>query len=164
MTAQGLGRPREVAALLNPAFCAVLLCESARGARQEGLRGIPFLLSFLVLPITLHQRTREALPRAISKRMHSWLEENPQLTIGFADRMQSLVRFTREGVLYGCAGGLFSLTETHDLEPSSKIIRGLKWGKESEAVAARARARFVGRWLAHGGDRSTIFAMWGVRP
>lgn len=157
------GRPREITALLNPAFCAILLCEAARGAKQEAAPGLPFLLSFFVLPLTLHKPTRTALPKAISKRMHAWVEENQVVRIGFADRMRSLVQYTTEGMVYGCAGNLLELSSPC-LTATKKQIRNLGWPDDSEAETCRQKARFVGRWLVHAGDQSTILAIWGVRP
>jgi hypothetical protein len=157
-------RPREVAALLNPTFCSVLIYEAARGAKQEGNRGLPYTLTFMVLPIILHRPTRQAMPSTIAKRMHAWLEENQQARIGFSNRARNMVPYTREALLFGCAASFLEFTPTACIYPLRRQIRGLNWGTESEAADCRKRARFVGRWLSHAGDEITILGLWGVRP
>lgn len=55
-------RPIEQRTLLNPAFLAVLIAETARGHLDEGAEPLPFALTFLAVPLVVHEPTREALP------------------------------------------------------------------------------------------------------
>lgn len=45
-----------------------------------------------------------------------------------------------------------------------KKLKKPGWENDSETSLCRRKAHFLGRWLAHAGDLSTIYAMWGIRP
>lgn len=157
-------KPPEVANLLNPAFCALLLREAARGYSQERNEGLPLSISFLILPIVLHGPTRRALPRAISTKMHSWIEKNQGLTHDFYLRARALVPFVRESLVFGSSGQLFEIMQQTQILPTVRRVRRLRWSSDSEASECRKRSLFLGRWLAHAGAESTIFTLWGIRP
>ena len=156
-------RPIEVAHLLNPAFCALVLRQAVKGFSDEISAGMPYPLAFLVLPIVLHRSTREALPRSIATKMHPWLETNQQVRVGFATRCANVVDHTREGLLYASALGLIAFSGDAVIQIlSGRLMR--PWPAEAESAVCLKSALFVGRWLARAGDAVTVYAMWGVRP
>jgi hypothetical protein len=58
-------RSREEAYLLNPSFCALIAWSSALGYRGVGNDGMPYVLPFVTVPLTLHRSTREAKDRGV---------------------------------------------------------------------------------------------------
>ena len=84
-------RPPEQARLLNPAFVGVTIWACARGYASVREIGLPYALSFVAVPITLHKATREDLPRSTRTSMASWLAENPRALVGFAERARAVV-------------------------------------------------------------------------
>lgn len=156
-------RSIEIASLFNPAFCSLILRQSIRGYLSEESSGMPFSLSFLMLPIVLHRSTREMLPRSISTKMHAWVNNQSEVKVQFSDRCKRLVQYTREGLIYGMQGNLFSVNDGGRLVSSGKIIK-LPWNSDTESYECAQKAEFVGRWFAQAGEVSTIFHMWGVRP
>jgi len=60
-----LERSREERTLLNPAFCANLLWHATTGHSACNGTALAFEEAFLVLPLILERKTREALPRNI---------------------------------------------------------------------------------------------------
>ncbi|WP_414577239.1 three component ABC system middle component [Anabaena sp. CCY 9402-a] len=54
-------RPLEYANLLNPAFCSIILHNAIKGYQNEKKQGMPYPLLFLLLPLVLHNSTRNAL-------------------------------------------------------------------------------------------------------
>lgn len=156
-------RPKEVAHLLNPAFCAILLRESAVGYQKETGRGMPYPLSFLVLPIVLHAPSRNVLPRTIAKKLHAWIEENQMARVRFVERVRSLVSHTKESIIFACNGRILEILDSGGLAHLGRQPK-LPWGHNSESFFCCQKAHFLGRWFGHSGDLSTIFAIWGIKP
>src|SRR5699024_3486690 len=109
-------RPREEAHLLNPAFGATIITAAARGYQDEKEEGLPFVLSFLILPIVLHKLTRDALPSSIRTSIPAWLQRNPEARVLFAERVVSLRPHTREAILFGANYGWIRLAQNGRLE------------------------------------------------
>lgn len=152
-------RPREEAALLNPAFCGRLLLVALT---EYGEAGMPFSVSFLILPLVLHKRTRDALPDTIRTSIPIWLQKNPDVRVGFDRRAAGLAGYTREALSFlvlhkkiTTAGSL--------LVPLLHILKD-KAPESEEIKECLRKARFVGRWLARGGTPATLFALFGIRP
>lgn len=156
-------RSIEIASLFNPAFCSLILRQSIKGYLSEQSNGMPFSLSFLVLPIVLHRNTRERLPRNISTKMHVWVNNQGEAKVQFPERCKRLVQFTSEGMIYGMRENLFSVNDWGFLVSSDKKIK-LPWSPDTESSECARKAEFVGRWFAQAGETSTIFHMWGVCP
>lgn len=157
-------RPEEVASLLNPAFCSILLMDAMAGFQVEKNDGLPYPISFLVLPLVLHKQTREAFPTKRSTKMHVWVQKNPEFRIGFAGRVRQLVPFTKEAIAFGINAGTFSLTDQAALKVLKSDTAKTIWPDEEEPTVCRVKARFLGRWLSKAGNMTTVFAMWGVMP
>lgn len=157
-------RPIEVANLLNPAFCSILLRDSVETFQIENRQGMSYPLSFLILPLVLHKPTREALPRTTRTKLHTWLQEKPEVRIGFAERARQLVPYSKEAIIFGLQTGIIEVNENGDLIPYSKRLKELSGGDEVEPSICRKKAQFLGRWLAKAGDLPTILIMWGICP
>ena len=157
-------RPPEVANLLNPAFCSLLLFEAVRGYSQHLGQGMAYPLVFLVLPTVLHKPTREALPGGIRTRLHMWIQKSPASQIGFGRRVQSMKKYTQESLIFGLQHGLLDVDEVGLLVATTRRIPKLPAPSNSEPNIIRKRAAFLGKWLADAGDVGTVLAMWGIRP
>ena len=157
-------RPTEIARLLNPAFCSLIIREAVRGFIEQSSVGMPYPLAFLVLPIVLHRSTRDALPSSVATKMHPWIEENQQVQVDFAKRCAAIVEHTREALLYGTANELFEFSDGAQIVIQRKRLKLPPWPTDSEPMACLEQARFLGRWLSRAGNTATVFAMWGVRP
>ncbi len=156
-------RPIEVASLFNPAFCSVIIRESIKGFQSEQTEGMSYSIVHLILPIVLHKATREQLPISITTKMHSWINQNRELKIQFAERVRNLNSITKEGLIYGLQTELFLIDSQGRFKLTSKKIKP-NWKAESEPFICSKKAGFIGRWLAQAGDSKTIFHMWGVKP
>jgi Family of unknown function (DUF6521) len=158
-------RPVEQARLLNPAFLAALIWSCAEGYNSINAQGIPYPLSFVAMPIVLHKSTRERLPRAISTSLATWLRENPQVHIRFAERATSLVPLIKEGVLFGVNGQLLNVSSSR-IAAATRPISMTSFLRDSsdEVRDCITKAKFVGRWFASSGDYVTIMSLWGVAP
>jgi hypothetical protein len=160
-------RAIEEANLFNPAFCSIVLARAARDFPKKTQRYLPFALAVLVLPIVLHQGTRNALPHSTITSLLTWVQENRHLLVEFSKRVSSLMPITREAILFGISHQNIALNSAGDLLPGSKY---------QEPIAKRAalftdevrecidRGGFIGRWFAVGGTVATIYSAWGIRP
>ena len=159
-------RTVEEANLLNPAFCCVALTSSVIEYATIDRLGMPYPLSFLVLPIVLHKATRERLTRSVATSFPVWIQENSQLRIGFYERVVALKPITRETIMFGLlhdwlvleTGGLVRATKSDS--DANRFVRTLT----DEAKECIRRARFVGKWFASAGSPQTVMALWGIRP
>ena len=161
-------RPPEIANLLNPAFCSIILHNSIKGYQSKQELGMPFPLIFVILPIILHPKTREILPSTTNKNFYSWLREYPQIYIGFSNRAKSLVRHTKESVAFGIKQQIFQVNNDGRiiLVKKKKLFRNPKqiWSEESDSYQCYSKANFVGKWFTKISDVSNIFVALGIRP
>lgn len=159
-------RAPEEKALLNPSFCSLLIWNSAMGHAEQAQTPLPFEASFLVLPMVLHQETREALPKSLATSLAVWLEMNPLSRSRITDRSRMLVPFTKEALTFGGSHGLFRLAEgaiRADTAWAKKVAKTLSTSSEEVRLCAK-KADFVGKWFAKTGSASAVLALIGVRP
>src|SRR5689334_3040100 len=113
-------RPPELAYLLNPAFCAVVLRDSVRAYRSRSMVGMPLMLTQLILPAALHKYTRSVLPRTARTRLHSWLQQYPLVRLNFTERVLALGPYTRESLLFGLQYEFVALTDDAHVSATRK--------------------------------------------
>jgi hypothetical protein len=157
-------RPVEIANLLNPAFCGEIIRRSAQAYQEISSKAFPYPLAFLILPIVLHKRTRELIAMKRRKLLHVWLEDNPEVKIGFAERAAEFVPLTKEALIFMLQMNVMTIETNAMLKilPFKKVtVQGLE---NQEIADCYRQAEFVGRWFARGGTIETIYIMWGVRP
>ena len=161
-------RPSEVANLINPAFCTVILQNAIKGYQSKLKEGMPFPLIFVVLPIVLHPKTRVILPKNTTKKFYSWLNEYPEINIRFANRARSLVPYTKESIAFGIKQQIFDVSDRGNLVlvKKNKLLKNPKkiWLKDSEVYQCYLKANFLGKWFTTINDVSNIFVALGIRP
>lgn len=153
-------RPAEVAYLLNPAFCGEVIARCSYSHLEENGRGLPFSVSFLVLPIVLHGPTREKLDIR-TRQLHVWLQSNPSVRIGFADRVRGMKEITQESIRFVIQHGRVELGDDGTFQ--AKHPRTVD-STASEGADCYRKASALGRLLGRAGNETAIFTMWGVRP
>ncbi len=159
-------RPKEEAYLLNPAFCATILSMAVREYTSLRPEAMPFPLTFLVLPVVLHKRTRDVLPPSVRTSMAAWFQENAEARVGFCERTVSLKPYTREALQFGISRDWLAFRDGGHLLSG---ITGAQSNRTLSVLVAEARecalrARFVGKWFASTGSSLTVLAFWGLRP
>lgn len=158
-------RPPEVAALMNPAFCALLLCDAVSGFTAESGGAMPFACVPLVLPLSLHTATRDLLPTTTRTKMHVWLQAHPEVRVSFGERTRQLYPYAREALLFASQRGLLAFTDHGAiLRTRKRFARGVSLTGSTDLSTSRKAAAFVGKWLVQAGEVGTVYAMWGIRP
>jgi hypothetical protein len=158
-------RAPEERGLLAPCFSAILIWYAAIGHQAEINRPFSFEASFLVLPIVLHGKTRDSLPRSISTSLPVWLEENPLVRSHIADRARRLAAFTKEALAFGGMHGLLLMKGSAlsaDLNQRTRVATTLIDTSDEVRTCAK-RSEFVGKWFGKTGDGRTVLALMGVR-
>jgi Family of unknown function (DUF6521) len=156
-------RPSEVANLFNPAFSATLLGYASRGFAGERSAGLPWVLSFLVVPLILHKPTREVGPKTKVTKFQTWVEKNPTILIGFAERARHMVPHVREGIMFGVSSGLLLWKEDATLSAGSALPEKDVRVDSEEVKDCFRKAKTLGSILANAGTEHTVFALLGVR-
>ena len=161
-------RPVEIANLLNPAFCAVLLQDTLKAYVEINNFGMSYPLMFVVLPVVLHKATRNKFPKTTQTTLSEWLQSHSDIRLAFVERTRQLVPYTKEALIFGFQQGIFLLDENNEngyILPTKKDLASLpSWSKNSEPFDCREKAKFTGRWFAQTGDASTIYKTFGIRP
>lgn len=158
-------RPVEQARLLNPAFIAALLWANAKGYGAVDEQGIPYPLSFVVIPVVLHKATRESLPRSTRTSLAAWLGENPHVHVRFAERAASLVPLVKEGLLFGVNGRLLDVSSWRIVAARRpRSMTGFLREASEEVADCVKKAEFVGKWFSSAGEYTTVMALCGVAP
>jgi hypothetical protein len=160
-------RPQDVANLLNPAFDGLLILRALSGYLHEAGVGMPFATTFLVLPFVLHEPTRKRLPSKVTTHLATWLQDERDALLGFADRTADLVPYTQEALSFLLHHNLIQF----DIN-GRVILGGAKLNPGSSTLTAASEevrdchksALAVGRWLALSGNVQTVYSLLGIRP
>lgn len=156
-------RTKEVAYLLNPAFCGRILYGAVKKYNEISNRAFPFPLIYLVLPLVLHKNTRRLIDSRTA--MLVWTQKYPELFIGFAQRASDLVEITNEAVELLLQSELLQLTIESGLQVN-KTIRVMSRTRfvDDEIKECVNKSEHVGKWFAVVGSMETIYISLGVRP
>jgi hypothetical protein len=123
---------------------------------------MPFTLSLLILPLSLHRQSRETLQRGNRSYFLKVVAEHPEVQVGLGRRCTDVLPFTFEGL------GLLMHLNTLSVHPDGRLLPGAgvrkTIGGTQESVACQRVAAFLGKEFARIGDRGTIYAALGIRP
>jgi hypothetical protein len=159
-------RSIEETSLLNPAFCCLILASSVASYSNLKSEGLPYPLSFMILPIILHRETRELLPRTSRTSMTSWIQENTKVRIQFGDRVISLKSYTNEAILFGFNHQWLKIDQDLLLHTTktTAIINSSIQNFDNEVKNCVKKAKIIGDWFAGTASIPTIMSLWGIRP
>lgn len=156
-------RPIEIRNLFNPAFCGLILFRALCGYEEEDSRGMPFSLVLLVLPLCLHQQSREIFQQGRRTYLLKVISTHPELLVGFARRTTDMLPFAFEALGLLMQIGSLRLDRDGRLKANPIGVRKTPAGTP-ESVSCQRVARYLGREFARVGDRSTVYTTLGVRP
>jgi hypothetical protein len=156
-------RAKEIAYLLNPAFCGRILYNTIKVYIDESKRPFPFPLIYLILPLILHKRTRQLI--SSRTQLLIWLQRHPELIIGFAARAKDMVQITNEAIELLLQSGMINLTNAAELEVSHTVrpLSNTQYTND-EIKECISKGEHVAKWFVATGKIETIFVSLGVRP
>jgi hypothetical protein len=155
-------RTSEIANLLNPAFCSsVIYSVIFEYQKQKGLP-MPFVLTYLILPIILHKGTRERINSRTN--MIVWIQKFPDVLVNFPQRTRSMISFTNEAIEYLLSHRIILFTNS-DISISKTLSKSaMQKSKDNEILECYNKSEHLGRWFAQIGVEENIYAAWGVKP
>lgn len=156
-------RPFEIRNLFNPAFCGLILFRALQGYEEENEEGMPFSLALLVLPLCLQKDSRQIVSSSPRSYLLKTIESNPQLLIGFANRVNDLLPFALEAFGLLMERGCFIVSPDGRIKTVSDRVRKSVTGTE-ESVSCQRVARIIGKEFARIADRVTVYTSFGIRP
>ena len=156
-------RSREIAYLLNPAFCGRLLYSTISSYRTIAQHAFPFPLTYLILPLVLHKETRLSI--SSRKQLHVWVQQNPQLLMLFPKRAKALVQTTNEALELLLQTKAVELTTNAELD-ATLSPHGLSKTKyvDHEVQECLSKCEHIAKWFARAGSVENIYIELGVRP
>jgi hypothetical protein len=160
-------RSKEVANLLNPALCCLLLTSSVVSYSTIKNEGMPFSLPFIILPVLMNEKSKDIIPTTPRTSLVNWLNNNPHVRLSLQERIISLKPYVQESILFGILHEWLFLTNSGYLTTSlsendiNKIISNKAKGETRNLVM---RSKFIGKWFALSGTVETVMALWGVKP
>jgi hypothetical protein len=156
-------RPFEERNLFNPAFCALILASAIREFQKEARKPLPYSLVLIVLPMCLHQASRNEI---LDKKRTSLLRMfalRPDLLIDFAPRAQSLIQHTTEALALLAIKGCISVSEDGGIGLLPRKVSMQELGTK-DAEMCRTAATVLGRDFAQINDRVTVYTSLSIRP
>lgn len=156
-------RPFEIRNLFNPAFCGLVLFRSIQGYEEEDVRGMPFSLTLLVLPLCLHKDSREIIASNNRNYLLRIAEKSPQIQVGFSDRATAMLPYAMEGLGLLMERGCIAVSDNGRIQSIADRVRKTIVGTD-ETKSCQRVARFVGKEFARIGDRATVYTTFGIRP
>jgi len=156
-------RPIEIRNLFNPAFCGLILFRAMQSYEEVDDRGIPFSLSLLVLPLCLHKDSREVIAGSPRSYLLKTMENNPQVHVGFADRVTAMLPYAFEGFGLLMERGCISVANEGRIQTVPNKVRKSVTGTD-ETKSCQQVARIVGKEFARIADRVTVYTAFGIRP
>ena len=158
-------RPAEEARIFNPAFCGELIGHTVHEYHRTRQAALGMVTTFLVLPLTLHTPTREALPLRANKVFAGWVAEHSALLAELPERARRLRPISREALLFAVRHRLLALEGGGLLPGTNPVPRGARLAVGTDEVkAARNAARLLGRWFAWQSTQTAILQGMGVAP
>lgn len=158
-------RPAEEARNLNPAFCAELIARTVGELHKSRQTPLSMATVFLILPLTLHKPTRDALPGRANAAFATWVAENGPLLAELPGRVNRLRPISREALLFAIRYRLLAIHEG-GLVPGDKPVRlTVRPSPSTDDVSeTRAAAGLLGRWFADQATEGSILQGLGVAP
>lgn len=159
-------RPQEVANLLNPAFCARVICSCIQGHAAEDNRPMPYALGFRVLPIVLHPSTRATM-QGSTRHFQVWLNANEHIKLGLASRTRTLVPHAREAFTFLWQTRMIAVRQPDASLVITKRLRRSPRGGFPVSVDTSdclSKAALLGKWFARINSPTTIYASLGLMP
>jgi len=159
-------RPVEEARIFNPAFCGELIYRTACEFHHTRRTTLNMVTAFLVLPLTLHEPTRKALPLRANTVYAGWVAQHSALLAELPGRIRRLRPISREALLFAVHHHLLSFDNGGGLLPGRASVRRASqiFPNTHEVTTLRGAASLLGRWFGRQSTQASILQGMGVRP
>ena len=156
-------RPFEERNLFNPAFCAVVMAAAIREYERISGKPMPYSLILLVLPICLHQASREQILENKRLPVLRVFALRPDLLVDFAARARALVQYATEAFALLASKGCIRFVDDGCISLIPRRVSRQPLSTD-DAERCRAAAVVLGRDFARINDRVTVYTSLSIRP
>lgn len=152
----------DIYAETNPAFCAFAIAAFAKGYISTRKEGVDLATIYLALPIALSGDLIHTFDGTNKNTgLIEWIHRLPEITIKFADRVNSTLGISSEAIRFGCLSQILKMSEKTNVLPGS--IKPKKLSPSSTELTLK-RAERLGHWFAGAGSSRSVFEALGVTP
>jgi hypothetical protein len=152
------------ASLLNPAFCGEVIRRVAISYNKSGDSQFPYVLSFIILHLLLHKKTRDVFPGNSSALFHLWVKENEALLMNFASRVRDMNEYTKEALMFLLKNNSISISDSGHVLVNYYRRKSPQGSDIEEVTDIFRKADRLGLWLRNTGATQTIFMFLKIRP
>jgi hypothetical protein len=124
---------------------------------------MPYSLALLVLPLSLHEKTRNIFKARAQSYLTSILRDHPEIQVGLAERAKDLIPYGMEAFAYLSDRALITVTTDGAISVDQKRITKTPKGT-ADTKSCQTVAKSLGKKFAEAGDRATIYTSLGIRP
>ena len=155
-------RPFEIANLVNPAYCSLIIYTSLSDFYKEKHQGMSYALSFLILPMVLHKPTLESFPQTTKTSLYEWVKcQSIDFGMMFRERTRQLIPYTKESLMFGMQHRILKIDKDGNL---IKLTGNIEMEKLPCSVNnILGQSAFLGRWFAQSEHEAIIFRIFGIR-
>ncbi|WP_337043675.1 three component ABC system middle component [Emticicia sp. 17c] len=153
-----------VANLFNPAFCGEVLRVAISNYNKNSSTNFPFAFSFIILPILLHEETRNKMPKTTKTYLFVWVEENDNLFFDFAIRARSMVKYTKEAISFLLMYEKININEDGEIIANDKRNTPIVSEDYAEYNNILKKAEMLGKWLAVTKNVKSIYSFFRILP
>ena len=156
-------RPRDIRNLFNPAFCGLVLSRGIEGYNEKSEHSMPFSLSLLILPLSLHKNTREIIKKSNRSYFTNIVQDNPEICINLAERIIGLFPYMMEAYDFLMKCNCLYVDD-HGLVYINPNTIKKKISGSQDTIDCQTVASSIGKKMALINDRITIYTMLRIKP
>ena len=153
-----------VANLFNPAFCGEIIRIAIKEYNKHSKTEFPYAFAFLILPIVLHNDTRNRMPRSVKTYFFVWVEKNDDLFFDFAKRTKSMVKYTKEAIMFLLVHKKLEINEDAKIIANGSGLKIMKKDDYEEYNNILKKAAMLGKWLSTTSDVKSIYSFLRITP
>ena len=155
--------PIEYKRLYNIPFCSLIIHWIVQGyEKKRNSTGMPSSLLFIGYSLVINPKILDILKKANQIKLISVIESNPEITVRFAERMESFCNFFLDGLLFSIACENLSLTKDSYLHAEN--IDKIKNVNNQEMKLFKKASMAIGKELGSFHDVATVYSILGVKP
>ena len=154
----------DILADTNPAYCSVIIFQFCQGYMQESSEHVDFPLVLLPIPLVLSGELEKSFKNTrIDTGFFTWVDRNPDILIGLAERVQGTLVLTKRAVEFGVAHLIFEITVLGKICPTEKGLRKkINPSPSSKVGRVCKNALRMGQWFGQIRSTSTIYNHLGL--
>lgn len=159
-------RSREIAYLLNPAFCSAVLAIAVDEYYKKSMKDFPFVLSYITLPLLLHKPTRIKIPSSTHLTFSAWLENYPVVRIDYYKNILELKSYINEAILFGSKNGVLEIVND-GIKSHLKLNNKLRAFMNEESQEMKdffTKSSILGKWFGNLDSPSLIYSLLEIIP